>query len=316
MNHITKILSVLALISLLVFDTALGGEVWHVDEDFDTIQDAIDSPLVQDGDIIRVGPGYWAGATVSKAVEIEGDHAVINDGPIVPPYTLRAGFLFTSEGDGGGTSIRGFRFEGVQQPGFEDDGYLDMPIFSGSTDNVTVEHNVMVGSLQAISNWNGSGWTIQHNKIDDLWCTPFDGGIGIVIGGSNNRSAIQNVVQYNIIETDYCVLPPQFEAPATYGIVLYSVETGSEIKGNLILHNHSQVIGTPGIEINGIGFGIFVGSGSLEEVTGNTIAFNDFRGSSLEMSFDPVETEDCNTISRNLGQNRGHGEIPAVHRLH
>ena len=121
MNHKTKILSVLSVVSLLVFTTAPWAETWYVDGDFDTIQDAIDSPLVADGDTIRVGPGYWAGATMSQAVKIVGEGAVIDDGPIIPPWTLRAGFFFTGGGVGSGSSIRGFRFEGMQQSSPFDD---------------------------------------------------------------------------------------------------------------------------------------------------------------------------------------------------
>ena len=45
---------------------------------------------------------------------------------------------------------------------------------------------------------------------------------------------------------------------------------------------------------------------------GNAIGFNDFRGTELQLALTPEELEDCNDISRNLGDNRGHGAHPGV----
>ncbi len=44
----------------------------------------------------------------------------------------------------------------------------------------------------------------------------------------------------------------------------------------------------------------------------NAIGFNDFRGTALQIYLTPEELEDHNDISRNLGNNRGHGPHPSV----
>jgi pectin methylesterase-like acyl-CoA thioesterase len=69
-------------ISVANFTSSAYAAVWSVPGDFATIQEAIDSPDVADtGDTIMVGPGEYAGAIVTKAVEIKGvGGAVINEG--------------------------------------------------------------------------------------------------------------------------------------------------------------------------------------------------------------------------------------------
>ena len=44
----------------------------------------------------------------------------------------------------------------------------------------------------------------------------------------------------------------------------------------------------------------------------NAIGFNDFRGTALQIVLTPETLADANDISRNLGENRGHGLHPSV----
>ncbi len=44
----------------------------------------------------------------------------------------------------------------------------------------------------------------------------------------------------------------------------------------------------------------------------NTIGFNDFRGTELQVALTPANLDQCNDISRNLGDNRGHGLHPSL----
>jgi hypothetical protein len=44
----------------------------------------------------------------------------------------------------------------------------------------------------------------------------------------------------------------------------------------------------------------------------NAIGFNDFRGTESQVLISPEELEDYNEISRNLGDNRGHGSHPGA----
>ena len=45
---------------------------------------------------------------------------------------------------------------------------------------------------------------------------------------------------------------------------------------------------------------------------GNAIGFNDFRDTTSQIALTPEDLENYNTISRNLGDNRGHGLHPSV----
>lgn len=292
---------------------------------YSTIQAAVDA--ASPGDTIAVCTGTYAGATLTKLVHLEaGGKVVINSGPQPHPFT-RAGFFFPGEGAGNGSSIRGFRFEGTPQFAHADDGQLDFPIFSRGADNVTVEYNEMLNSLQAITNWNGSGWSIHHNKIEGLWVL-CGGGIGILVGAFDSTEANNNLVAHNTIEAD---VSPDCAYFTTDGIVLYSDtrwgSPGGLVQGNRVLRNRSRVTGVFEGVPAGVGFEIADG-GLLTEypwtgdengppnVTGNTIAFNDFRGSSTGINLLPQEVEDNNTLSRNLGDNRGHGETPAGELFH
>ena len=79
---------------------AKPGNEWVVPDDFATIQEAIDSASVVDGDVIRVRPGSHAGAYVSKMVTIKGmDGAIIDSGPM-HPAGLSMGFRMSTLGSG------------------------------------------------------------------------------------------------------------------------------------------------------------------------------------------------------------------------
>ena len=141
------------------FVMSLGNTIqaatWNVPGDFATIQDAIYSVDVMEGDTIIVGPGNHKGAYVTKSVEIKGeDAAVINDGPF-HPAGLTMGFRFLAGSDGATISHLGFT--------------VDLAIMNGeAVDYVTVQNCTFTNTIQAISNWSGSGWQISHNVITDL----------------------------------------------------------------------------------------------------------------------------------------------------
>ena len=65
------IIILLSLIFCLIGTTTFAA-IWNVPKDFATIQEAIDSPDVTDGDTIRVSPGNHFGAFINKSVTIKG----------------------------------------------------------------------------------------------------------------------------------------------------------------------------------------------------------------------------------------------------
>ena len=92
MRRLLFAMSVAALLLIGAVPSAFAAE-WRVPGDFATIQEAVDSPDVSAGDVIYVGPGFHAGALLTKPVEIRGEgRAVINAGPAHPDSGKSQGF--------------------------------------------------------------------------------------------------------------------------------------------------------------------------------------------------------------------------------
>lgn len=245
---------------------------WHTD---DSIQEAID--LAEPGDKIQVHEGEYYGAEVNKAVEIKGEEGVvINDGPLHGSGN-RFGFKLYY-GSGTGAKISHFTFLG---DGTKDQ--IGFPIFGYRTDNVTIEHNTMIMSLQAITNWHGSGWKIRHNKIDGLW-DYYGGGIGVFIGCFNETPpANDNKVEHNKIVAH---IEEPMQEYSTPGICLFSDHRwdypGGNVKENKVNHNKVDFTGQEavGIELTDL-------SDDIDEVTGNVLAYNHLQESTYPWALNP-----------------------------
>jgi hypothetical protein len=305
---IFTVFAVVLLVSLVTVPAIAAkktGNTWGIPRDFATIQDAIDSPDVADGDTIMVGPGTFAGALVDKDVTIMGiGNAVINDGPAHGSGLIQ-GFRLLDGSDG--ATISHLRFE------------ADLDIMNGeAVDNVTVEHCTFVDAIQAISNWRGNGWVISHNDIIDLR-TRNGGGIGILIGDYSGGTVEDNIVSHNTISGTLHVWGTDGGGYNGSGIVLYADfrwgGAGAEaIQNNSIVQNKvSLVSDTPGV-VDVVAFEMTDtrDDANLIVIFDNAIGFNDFRGTVLQIVLTPNELEDENDISRNLGDNRGHGLHPSL----
>jgi hypothetical protein len=203
-RHFGLLIPILLLLSL----PALSAD-WTVPGNFATIQLAIDDPLVNNGDrIFVVGPGSFAGASVTKAVEIKGiGGAVINSGPAHGSGLIQ-GFRMLAGSDGAIISHLTFK--------------VDLAIMNGGgVDSVSVSHCTFLNTIQAVSNWRGSGWDISHNEIIDLR-TRNGGGIGILIGDYLGGSVSGNVVSHNNIEGALHLFSGEKGGYAGSGIVLYA----------------------------------------------------------------------------------------------
>ena len=300
------LLIALFIISTIAFAVPLvsAQDTWYVPGDFSTIQDAIDSVSVDDGDTILVGSGNWFGAVVDKSVEIRGeDGAVIDDGPTHGSW--KDGFRLYPGSDG--ATISHFTFVEIE-----------LPIYGWGIDDVTVKHNKIYDTMQGITNWDGNNWVIKQNVIEGI-VELGSGGIGICVG-SRNSDVSGNVVAHNEIVADI----PDDHIFSVGGILLcadkrYGFEP-KEVSNNKIVHNKVKITGV-------ISWAIslqFIPSSyppypeeekeeAMEKLYGNIVGFNDLRGSDSFIDYLPVELESVNTISRNLGEdaNMGHGETPA-----
>jgi hypothetical protein len=298
--------------SMLAGQKAGKAALWRVPGDFSTLQDAIDDDAVQDGDLIMVGPGEFAGAIVSKGVRIKGvGIAVINDGPLPWPGVrpFKAGFLFPGSGSGNGARISHLKIEAVE-----------FPVFSRGADNVTIEQCTMLNAIQAVSNWRGSGWAIIQNEIIDLRSSN-GGGIGVLIGDYLGGVVTDNVVSHNKLSGTLHVASNDGGGYNGSGIVLYAdfrwgMPGATAINLNRVTKNKVSLISdTPEI--------VDIAAIELTEATvaplenpviyDNAIGFNDLRGTALQIVLSPTTLDNpVNDISRNFGDNRGKGLHPSV----
>jgi len=296
------------LASLLASTQFASAKIYRVPSDFTTIQEAIDDPLVRDGDTIKVSPGNYAGALITKAVRIRGTHnTVIDSGPL--PWSSRpfmAGFLFNdpNTGAGSGAKISHLRFE-----------YVEFPVFSRGADHVTVSHCRMDNAIQGISNWHGSRWIIRHNRITDLR-TSNGGGIGILIGARFGGYINCNLVSHNRINGILYVDPDDGGGYNGTGIVLYAdfrwgFPGADEIAFNYVIGNRISLISdTPDVvDVCAIELTDTRDDPSLYPdldpvIYNNVIGFNNLLGTELQIVLTPENLADYNYIFRNLGVSR------------
>ncbi len=320
MKRLLTICAVTALV--LAVSTTANAATWSVPGDFVGIQEAIDSTLVIDGDTIMVGPGSHAGAEVTKAVEIKGEGgAVIDSGPLLTTYRpcadpeipgsgilLDIGFFFAGGGAGSGATISHLKFEG---PAF--------PVFSRGADDVTVAHCTMINPIQGVTNWAGSGWEISHNVITDLRSAN-GGGIGILVGFPRvvQGTVSDNVVSHNKISGTLHVSSCDGGGYCGTGIVLYADYRSGEgpkivTKTRVVKNKVSLVSDNPDVvDVVAIELTDTRNDPLLMDVFDNVIGFNDLRGTVIQIALTPEELDTVNKISRNLGDNRGHGLHPSV----
>jgi hypothetical protein len=293
----------LCLIIFLMMVTSAMAAEWTVPGNFDTIQAAINSGSVQNGDKIIVGPGDHAGALVTKAVEIKGeDGATITSGP-AHGSGLIMGFRMLAGSDGG--SINHLRFT------------ADLAVMNGAAVNdVSVSHCTFVNSIQAVTNWRGNNWQITHNDITDLR-TRNGGGIGILVGDYTGRTVEDNVVAHNKITGALHVASDDGGGYNGSGIVLYADyrwgAAGSQaITYNQVIKNKVCITSdNPGVvDIAACELTDTRNDPAQKVIFSNKVMFNDWREMASQIVLTPITLDSCNAISRNLGENRGHGLHP------
>ncbi len=270
------------------------GRSLKVPHDYATIQDAVNAAMPRDTIVVK--PGDWFGAKVGKPLEILGeDGAIITDGP-QSTDGLKFGFWLNGSEWADGTRISGFTFK------------VDYPIYGYNVTDVTIDHNVMLSPYWGISNIGGSRWTITFNDIvgltdypDRMW-----GSHGILlVSGETSAPANHNLVTFNKISGDYSGYRP------SAGILLEvdaNPTDAGEVKFNEVAHNKVEAIDRSSNQLATAIALYFADAGSGKDPTNllcdNTVSFNDFRGSTIELFFSPLNLEGCNAIFRNLGENR------------
>ena len=314
------------------------AEVWHVPGDFDTIQEAIDSPKVVDGDKIFVGIGQWAGATVNKPVDIQGENGtVIISGPDV---TGVFGGLKLVTGSAG-AKISHLQFEPVQV-GIP--GEIQVGIAGVGVADVTVTQCTFRNLGQGLLLFGAHGWKITHNEVYDQKFVyaptgaPVRGGCGIsLVNRDNSETTIGNVIEHNkILGTVGWNVPNGKGNPSSasngIGILLMRQtplappnDQPGEVSQNWINNNYVDIapderLSAVGSKTRGLSFTdrqASTPSLPRPRIHSNTIAFNDFRGCDYSVGTNVIMTTQydllgVNIFSRNLGGlviNSGSNEI-------
>lgn len=297
---------------ILLFALPLSSIVeaqWAVPGDYPTIQAAIDSPAVLPGAVILVGPGEFDGAVVNKKVVIVGvGRTVIKGGP-KHPSGLNQGFRLLAGSDGSAFGLLHFA------------STADLSIMSGAAvDGVHVLHCTFENVIQAVSNWGGSGWEISQNVFVDLR-TRCGGGIAILIGDYAQHDVRNNTVSHNTISGRLHVHPNDCGGYNGTGIVLYSDNRFGRIGAKAITANgvylnriqmtldDPRTVGNP---VDIVAFELTDTSLKDTVITGNVVAFNDWRSMENQIALTPVSLDSKNVITRNLGNNRGGGVSPST----
>jgi hypothetical protein len=285
--------------SVLLVAEGARAAVWQVPGSFPTIQAAIDSSLVKDGDTIDVAAGRRLGATVTKTVTIRGvGAATIVGGPFVNALGS-GGFLFPGGGQGSGATITGLSFVGVE-----------FPVFSRGADYVSVTGNSMWGPVQGVTNWaNGSwgyGWDISRNTIHGMK-TSCGGGFGILIGDYAGGAVSGNLIADNTVLGSVRVRPSDCGGYNAPGIVLFADfrfpgDLGATISANRVMKNRVFVTSTDPalVTVSGVELTDTRDLPAPLAVTSNGIAYNDLRGMDVPVSLTPDELGPANVIKGNI----------------
>jgi nitrous oxidase accessory protein NosD len=310
---------------LVAFAGKAEARVRRVPGTYPTIQAAVDAS--NPGDVIDVAPGSHCGARLDRPVSLVGHgRATIvgcADGPLLSSG-LRAGFILPGA-DGAsaasGSSIEGFVFDGR---GIAADNLdpLAVAVIGTFASDVRVERNVILGTIQAITNTGGDRWFIANNRI--LGLTLFDctgalcaGGDGIVIQIARDGQAAPggpeaavnrpegNVVIGNVVTGE---IPDGFATFSMVGIFVLAAD------GTVVSRNEISIPDNPNADA--VGEGILVDNsccGQAAIVPGarqTVVTFNDGRDSEIAVEIDGENGE--NTAGLVLFGNAGAVEVEGV----
>jgi hypothetical protein len=293
------------------FAAADAATVHRVPRDFATIQAAVDA--ADPGDTIRVGPGEFAGATITKRLTLKGSGSNTR---IVSGVWFQGGAQldtsFFIEPQAAGTIISHFVLVNGTFPHV-------FGVFARATDHITLSHLTILNPWQGITNNGGKYWTIIHNKIegyppDSSYAT----GIYLPAAISNLE---HNLVALNTIDFS------DGEGDNSDGILMVTYEDTwvGMSTGNKIVHNKIKSNET-GFTIASFGISLlfldYTGGSSSLTLFDNIVSFNDCRGNNIPIDLfcwpeDPACVQsliDSNEIVGNLGDvpNRSGASDPDV----
>jgi hypothetical protein len=200
---------------------------------------------------IYVAAGSYEGIAIDKQVLIDGTDiggTIISSGiGYKPGSTYTTAFRLDAGADG--TTIDDMTV--LCLPGT---GYF-FAVFSRGVDNVVLDNITIYDTVQGLTNWGGSGWSILDSQVIGTVASG-GGGIGIFVGATMGyETASNNLIQGNVIGSDASA--PDYSCP---GIVLaldlrwgrFDEFATYDLGGNQIIGNtitDSGVLNGVGIEV-------------------------------------------------------------------
>jgi hypothetical protein len=319
------LLGVAAGVMILATAATVQAHPRRVPAAYPTIQAAVDA--AEPGDLIDVAPGSYCGARLDRPVALVGHgRATIvgcADGPLTASG-LRAGFILpgaAGASDASGSSIEGFVFDGR---GISEDDLdpLAVAIIATFASDVRIERNVILGTIQGITNTGGDRWLVAGNRIVGL--TLFDctgalcgGGDGIVIQVARDAVAAPggpaadvnrpegNVVVANVVTG---AIPDGFGVFSMVGIFVLSADR------TVVSRNVVSIPDNPAADA--VGQGVLVDDSCCGEAAflpgarNTVVTFNDGRDSEIAVEIDGEGGE--NTLGLALFGNAGAVEVEGV----
>jgi hypothetical protein len=275
-----RVLSV-GLALLGVANIAFAQATRRVPQDFPTIQLAVNN--ANPGDTIRVGPGSWCGARITKTLNLVGEGATIIGCPAGVPgpvgHIYHIGFFLNVSASA--SSISNFTFDGN---GFSDANLNPLALGIESqfgTNNVTVDSNSFLGGLGGIQGPYGNGWLVTHNVFDGFTILSSGaGGFAILSEDFQTGPFTGNVFLHNVIRA---VVPP-----GSFSFASYINEVNVPFVGIAVAGHNGAIIADNKIAITSnasgdAGVGIVATDNSVDGLSSTTtnlvITNNDGRGS-------------------------------------
>lgn len=212
----------------------------RVPQDYPSIQAAVNH--AQPRDIIRVGPGRWCGARITKAVNLVGDGgATIVGCPAGSPgpvgNAVKRGFFIDAAASG--TSISQFVFDGN---GLSDTNRA--PLYRGietaaGANNLVIDSNTFQGGAYGMFVLGGNNVQITRNTFAGFRILGSgDGGVAILDIGASSRAA-GNSIQYNQMVSsvpagDFSWASWVNEADVPLAGIIVSAQDGAVISNNKV----------------------------------------------------------------------------------
>jgi hypothetical protein len=260
-------LSLALFVAFVALPAQVLARTLRVPEDHATIAAAIETAAP--GDEIAVAPGRYCGASITKGLTLVGAPGAViigcDDGPTLF-RGLRVGFYFPGEAGRGvtGISVRGFVFDGAGVSN-QNLAPLAFGIYGRFAHDVEVVANTFQGTVQAITNTGGDGWSIRGNRIAGLGvfdCNgPCGGGDGIVVqvatgpiaaegGPADPRNRPERtLILGNVIEG---TAPRGFARFPMAGIVMSSADANLIVANRISLAQQESAVRAVGVLVTDI----------------------------------------------------------------